>query len=238
MKNFDLIWARDWAALTQAEAAEKMGVHRVTFAQWETGARPMPARKWKLFLSRVAVNPQDIPKQTAPQICDAGGTAVTFERTPCKELNDDDDDDIDDDDVIEVEVLTRSWFEPSLLDGVSADVSKRRLYLSMMLSWQRDPKGMANALRASLARYPYPGESPSGVEERIRNIQAAASLAPTIEMTADDTSRHKSECVEEQHRVAAGWAHRGYYDVHPAEKSHLRQLIVREMLLDTDAAPT
>lgn len=63
MKNYDLIWAREWAGLTQAQAADQMGVHRVTFTNWETGRCPMPERKWKKFLKHVAVNPQDIPKR-------------------------------------------------------------------------------------------------------------------------------------------------------------------------------
>jgi DNA-binding XRE family transcriptional regulator len=80
MKNYDLIWAREWAGLTQAQAAEKMGVHRVTFAHWETGARPIPTRKWRLFLKRVAVNPQDIPKCPKPMQYDADGYPIGFDR--------------------------------------------------------------------------------------------------------------------------------------------------------------
>lgn len=83
MKNYDLIWARDWAGLTQADAAEKMGVHRVTFAKWETGAQAIPARKWQLFLKRVAINPQDIPNRVA---YDAKGYPVGFDRAVYEEM--------------------------------------------------------------------------------------------------------------------------------------------------------
>jgi DNA-binding XRE family transcriptional regulator len=78
MKNFDLIWAREWAGLTQAQAAETMGVHRVTFAQWETGARAIPTRKWQRFVELMKINPRDIPTRPEPLIYDAKGYPVGF----------------------------------------------------------------------------------------------------------------------------------------------------------------
>ena len=88
MKNYDLIWARDWAGLTQAEAAEKIGVHRDTFSRWEIGARKMPARKWQKFLKAVAVNTADIPKRPEPLKYKADGYPVGFDSGDYEDLTD------------------------------------------------------------------------------------------------------------------------------------------------------
>ena len=79
-KNYDLKWAREWAGLTQAQAAEKIGVHRDTFSRWETGAQAIPVRKWQWFLKHVAVNPQDIPKRPAERQYNVDGFPVEFIR--------------------------------------------------------------------------------------------------------------------------------------------------------------
>lgn len=79
-KCFDLKWAREWAGLTQAQAAEKMGVHRDSFSRWETGATEIPTRKLQLFLRLVDINPQDIPKRPEPRRYDSDGYPVGFDR--------------------------------------------------------------------------------------------------------------------------------------------------------------
>src|SRR5579862_8743426 len=81
MKNRELIWTREQAGFTQAAAADAMGVHRVTFVQWESGARPIPERKWQAFLKIAAVNPLSIPKFAAPPTLqyDAEGYPVGFD---------------------------------------------------------------------------------------------------------------------------------------------------------------
>jgi DNA-binding XRE family transcriptional regulator len=65
-KNYDLMWARQHANLTQKEAAEKAGVSRATFNLWENGAVATPPRKYKRFLDAVDIKQQDIPKNLAP----------------------------------------------------------------------------------------------------------------------------------------------------------------------------
>lgn len=62
-KNFDLIWAREHAGLTQAAAAAKIGVARETFARWESGAQPTPERKFQRFLEATGVERSSIPAQ-------------------------------------------------------------------------------------------------------------------------------------------------------------------------------
>lgn len=61
MQNYELIWARENAGLTQVQAAAKIGVHRSAFARWETGATPIPRVKWLKFLAAVDLAPTDIP---------------------------------------------------------------------------------------------------------------------------------------------------------------------------------
>jgi DNA-binding transcriptional regulator YiaG len=41
--------ARERAGLTQPRAAELMPVHPITVAKWETGARAMSERDWRLW---------------------------------------------------------------------------------------------------------------------------------------------------------------------------------------------
>jgi transcriptional regulator with XRE-family HTH domain len=61
VKNYDLNWARTFAGLTQAEAAEKMGVDRKTFNRWETGVVGMPPLRWAKFLKILELSAKDIP---------------------------------------------------------------------------------------------------------------------------------------------------------------------------------
>jgi len=82
VKNYDLIWAREWTGLTQAQAADKMGVHPDTFGRWETGARAMPARKWQLFVKLIGLPRGSIPKRLE---YDAKGYPVGFDQTPYDE---------------------------------------------------------------------------------------------------------------------------------------------------------
>lgn len=85
MKNYDLIWARERAGLTQEQAAAKIGAHRVTFARWETGAVAMPKRKWTAFLAAINVDQKEVPKRRE---YDAKGYPVGFKREEA--LHDDD----------------------------------------------------------------------------------------------------------------------------------------------------
>lgn len=68
VKNYELNWARTHAGLTQAEAAEKMGVSRVTFTRWETGAVDMPPARWARFLKVVELTANDIPVDAEPEV--------------------------------------------------------------------------------------------------------------------------------------------------------------------------
>lgn len=86
MKNYDLIWAREHAGLTQEQAAAKICAHRVTFARWEIGAVAMPKRKWLAFLAAIDVDQKDVPKRRE---YDASGYPVGFKREEA--LHDDDD---------------------------------------------------------------------------------------------------------------------------------------------------
>ncbi len=62
-KNYELNWARTHAGLTQAEAAEKMGVNRITFSRWEVGTVAIPPARWAKFLKLVEVSAKDIPAE-------------------------------------------------------------------------------------------------------------------------------------------------------------------------------
>lgn len=77
MKNFDLIWARERAGLTQQQAAELFGVDRKTIGRWETGAVKMPNRKWHAFLKLIEVAETQIPKRL---IYDDKGYPTAFDR--------------------------------------------------------------------------------------------------------------------------------------------------------------
>ena len=58
MKNFDLKWAREWAGLSQVEAAEKMGVHKQTWNRWESGTHPTPPGVLKRLKELTAMPPE------------------------------------------------------------------------------------------------------------------------------------------------------------------------------------
>jgi hypothetical protein len=75
-KNHALIFAREHAGLTQAEAAELVTVSARTFSRWETTAVQMPNRKWNKFLRAVNLTAADIPK---PPECDATSYPVNIE---------------------------------------------------------------------------------------------------------------------------------------------------------------
>lgn len=63
-KNTRLVWAREHARLTQAEAAELMGMARGTFNAWEQGRMAIPPRKFTLFLDLVNIRVEDHPELT------------------------------------------------------------------------------------------------------------------------------------------------------------------------------
>jgi DNA-binding XRE family transcriptional regulator len=215
MKNYELIWAREWAGLTQAQAAEKMGVHRVTFTQWETGARAMPTRKWQLFLKCVAINPQDIPKHLAPREYDNMGYPVGFNEA---------DYDVDftgaaleaalrkiegneyeardreryrllmtkfmSDDAVASHMANYDEETRRLAAGMPArpyyevytdqhdEETRRRLAqeeYERLLSWQRDPEGMAQRMRDVEAKRPAELRwNPEQLENYIRGWQSSA----------------------------------------------------------------
>lgn len=62
MKNYDLLWAREHAGLTQAQLADQIGVSRGQFCKWETGKVAMPKRKWFALLKLLEVTEADVPK--------------------------------------------------------------------------------------------------------------------------------------------------------------------------------
>lgn len=80
VKNFDLVWAREHAGLTQAKAAKLIGVSTRTFIRWETGATRIPERQFNAFLRAADIQREEIPR-TAP-------TAVV-ETAPREERPDD-----------------------------------------------------------------------------------------------------------------------------------------------------
>lgn len=45
----DIRAARESLALTQTQAAEMIGVTRVTWTRWELGTTPMPESQWRMF---------------------------------------------------------------------------------------------------------------------------------------------------------------------------------------------
>ncbi len=66
VKNYELIWARNHAGITQQQASEMMGVNRVTFARWEINAVQVPAYKMAKFLRLIDLKPSDIPAEMEP----------------------------------------------------------------------------------------------------------------------------------------------------------------------------
>lgn len=76
MKNQDLVWARESAGLSQAEAAGRIGVTRVTFARWESGTTPIPNAKYNAFLAAVGVSLAEVsaalkalpPRPAVPEV--------------------------------------------------------------------------------------------------------------------------------------------------------------------------
>ena len=74
-----LVWARKELGITQAQAAAKMKVDRMTFSRWESGAQPMPARQWKRFIDITGLDERGIPK---PLEYNAEGYPIGFDRTP------------------------------------------------------------------------------------------------------------------------------------------------------------
>ena len=78
MKNFEFIWAREHAGLTQSQTADLIGVHRGTIARWELGTVKVPNRRWHAFLKLVGVAASQLPK---PREYDAEGYLVGFDRS-------------------------------------------------------------------------------------------------------------------------------------------------------------
>lgn len=56
MRNYDLIWARERAGLTQKAAADKMGVSKITFTRWELGDTNISNAKYNAFLAAVGIS--------------------------------------------------------------------------------------------------------------------------------------------------------------------------------------
>lgn len=67
MKNFDLIWAREYAGITQTKLAEIFGVSRRTVINWEQGHTKLPSAKFKYLLSVLDIAPELVPKNTNPE---------------------------------------------------------------------------------------------------------------------------------------------------------------------------
>lgn len=88
-KNYTLYHLRIDAGLTQAEAAAKIGVHRITYSRWESGTNVIPPRKYKAFVaavgelvSRVAAveSSRPPPPKAAPL---KEGPTPAYERPEC-----------------------------------------------------------------------------------------------------------------------------------------------------------
>jgi DNA-binding XRE family transcriptional regulator len=47
--------ARESLSLTQTQAAELIGVTRVTWTRWELGTTPMPESQWLMFRHRAGI---------------------------------------------------------------------------------------------------------------------------------------------------------------------------------------
>lgn len=67
MKNHDLIWARDFAGLTQSKIAEIFGVSRRTVINWEQGHTKLPPAKFKYLLGVLDIDPKLVPQNTQPE---------------------------------------------------------------------------------------------------------------------------------------------------------------------------
>jgi DNA-binding XRE family transcriptional regulator len=62
MKNYDLIWAREFAGINQQQLADLLGTTRFTVSRWETGARPLPKHKWAKVLEALKLTREQIPQ--------------------------------------------------------------------------------------------------------------------------------------------------------------------------------
>lgn len=63
--NYDLVWAREHAGLTQQQLADELNVTRFTVTRWETGKTPMPKVKWARALKLLKLTASDIPTTPA-----------------------------------------------------------------------------------------------------------------------------------------------------------------------------
>ena len=64
MKNFDLEWARERAGWNKSQAAQALGVNRVTFSEWESGRAKMPAHRFNAFLALTNVTLAEVAAAT------------------------------------------------------------------------------------------------------------------------------------------------------------------------------
>lgn len=67
MKNYDLIWAREYTGITQTKLAEIFGVSRRTVINWEQGRSKLPPAKFKYLLGILDVDPNLVPRNTQPE---------------------------------------------------------------------------------------------------------------------------------------------------------------------------
>ena len=67
MKNFDLIWAREYAGITQTKIAEIFGVSRRTVINWEQGHTKLPSAKFKYLLGVLDIDPKLVPQNKQPE---------------------------------------------------------------------------------------------------------------------------------------------------------------------------
>lgn len=65
--NYDLVWAREHAGLTQQQLADALNVTRFTVTRWETGKTPMPKVKWARALKILKLTASEIPAASAVQ---------------------------------------------------------------------------------------------------------------------------------------------------------------------------
>jgi transcriptional regulator with XRE-family HTH domain len=203
MKNRELKWTREQSGLTQAAAADLMDVHRVTFAQWESGARPMPALKWQKFLKIAGVNPLAVPKFFAP----------TQDNVECPEPEKYDAKGYD------AEGYNANGYGADGYDsdgydveGYPADFDRKPYAASVTHFW--DEEAEAKALKKFEA-----GDYKVREKERYRLRETCGN--PRLGIPALGTAlaaRFMAEYDEEQRRLSVGRPPRSYYGVHRSLK--------------------
>lgn len=67
MLKYDMVWAREYAGISQAKLAEILGVSRRTVINWEQGHTKISYAKVKFVLDALNIDPKLVPQNKQPE---------------------------------------------------------------------------------------------------------------------------------------------------------------------------